>query len=153
MLSEIQSQDLHSGGRNLFPKLNSAWRKFNPAESGWVGLGSPLRIEAGRFDFCAPVEDHGERAEEAHQGLLSQPLDRASTAPLRSGKVYRDRSRLYRNQILQVNMRLKALAEIYTMHAFAQFCSRIVKKLRRCMLFFAKFSKFSNMINWTSLKI
>ena len=30
------------------------------------------------------------------------------------------RSRLYRNEILQVNMRLKALAEIYTMHSFAQ---------------------------------
>ena len=29
------------------------------------------------------------------------------------------RSRLYRNEILQVNMRSKALAEIYTMHSFA----------------------------------
>ena len=34
--------------------------------------------------------------------------------------VQRARSRLYRSQILQVNMRLKALAEIYTMHSFAQ---------------------------------
>ena len=31
--------------------------------------------------------------------------------------------RLYRNEILQVNMRLKALAEIYTMHSFAQLCN------------------------------
>ena len=38
------------------------------------------------------------------------------------GKLYRARSRLYRNGILQVNMRLKALAEIYTMHSFAQRC-------------------------------
>ena len=39
-----------------------------------------------------------------------------------SGKLDRARSRLYRSQILQVlvNMRLKALAEIYTMHSFAQ---------------------------------
>ena len=29
------------------------------------------------------------------------------------------RSRLYRNKILQANMRLKALNEIYTMHSFA----------------------------------
>ena len=36
------------------------------------------------------------------------------------GKLYRARSRLYRNEILQVNMRLKALAEIYTIHSFAQ---------------------------------
>ena len=38
----------------------------------------------------------------------------------RSGKIDRARSRLYRSQILQENMRLKALAEIYTMHSFAQ---------------------------------
>ena len=37
-----------------------------------------------------------------------------------SGKLDTARSRLYRSQILQVNMRLKALAEIYTMRSFAQ---------------------------------
>ena len=37
------------------------------------------------------------------------------------GRLYRDRSRLYRSQILQVNMRWKALAEIYKMHSFAPF--------------------------------
>merc|ERR1711904_336910 len=31
------------------------------------------------------------------------------------------RSRLYRSQILQVNTRWKALAEIYTIHSFAPF--------------------------------
>ena len=41
------------------------------------------------------------------------------------GKLWRARSRLYRNQILQENMRLKALAEIYTMHSFAQLCISI----------------------------
>ena len=35
------------------------------------------------------------------------------------------RSRLYRSQILQVNMRWKALAEIYTMHSFALLCNLI----------------------------
>ena len=38
-------------------------------------------------------------------------------------KLWRARSRLYRSQLLQVNMRLKALAEIYTMHSFAQLCN------------------------------
>ena len=38
----------------------------------------------------------------------------------RSGKLDRGPSRMYRSQILQVNMRLKALAEIYTMHSFVQ---------------------------------
>ena len=37
-----------------------------------------------------------------------------------TAKLWRARSRLYRSQILQVNMRLKALAEIYAMHSFAQ---------------------------------
>ena len=39
----------------------------------------------------------------------------------RAGKLYRARSRLYRRRFLQVNMRWKALAEIYTMHSFAPF--------------------------------
>ena len=39
----------------------------------------------------------------------------------RAGKLYRARSRLYRSRFLQVNMRWKALAEIYTMHSFAPF--------------------------------
>ena len=38
-------------------------------------------------------------------------------------KLYRARSRLCRNEILQENRRLKALAEIYTMHSFAQLCN------------------------------
>ena len=41
-----------------------------------------------------------------------------------AGNLDRARSRLYRSQVLQENMRLKALAEIYTMHSSAQLCSR-----------------------------
>ena len=37
----------------------------------------------------------------------------------RLGKLDRARSQLYQSEILQENMRLKALAEIYTMHSFA----------------------------------
>ena len=63
-------------------------------------FGKPLSLLA----MCTDEEER-ERAEEgACEG---------------SGKLYRARSRLYRNEILQVNMRLKALAEIYTMHSFA----------------------------------
>ena len=57
---------------------------------------------------------------------LVAPCDRrrrpppSGTAARGAGKLDRARSRLYRGQILQVNMRLKALAEIYTMHSFAQ---------------------------------
>ena len=39
----------------------------------------------------------------------------------RAGNLYKARSRLYRSQILQVNIRWKALAEIYTKHSFAPF--------------------------------
>ena len=62
----------------------------------------------------------------------------------RSGKLYRARSRLYRGQILQENMRLKALAEIYTMHSFAQLCNlNVWSKFAKLLVFLAKFSKFS----------
>ena len=44
------------------------------------------------------------------------------------GKLCRGRSRLCRNEILQVNMRLKALVEIYTMHSFAQLQNHIFSK-------------------------
>ena len=47
---------------------------------------------------------------------LSSKFPRARTFEL-----FRARSRLYRSQILQVNTRWKALAEIYTMHSFAPF--------------------------------
>ena len=42
----------------------------------------------------------------------------------------RARSRLYRSEVLQENMRLKALTEIYTMHSFAQLGN---------LIFFSKF--------------
>ena len=56
-----------------------------------------------------------------------------------SGKLDRARSRLYRGQILQENMRLKALAEIYTMHSFAQLCNLIF--LSKFAKIFTKFGK------------
>ena len=44
----------------------------------------------------------------------------------RAGKLYRARSRLYRRRFLQVNMRWKALAEIYTMHSFALLSNEVL---------------------------
>ena len=54
------------------------------------------------------------------------------------------RSRLYRSQILQVNIRWKALAEIYTMHSFAPISNLIflVKILRNFRQFFTFFAIF-----------
>ena len=51
--------------------------------------------------------------------LAVDGVDRLGCCIARSGRLYRARSRLYRNEILQVNMHSKALAEIYTMHSFA----------------------------------
>ena len=47
---------------------------------------------------------------------------------VRTFELYRARSRLYRSQILQVNTRWKALAEIYTVHSFAPFGVEVKKK-------------------------
>ena len=53
------------------------------------------------------------------------------------------RSRLYRSQILQVEMRLKALVEIYTMHSFAQLCNINFYQNFAKKFAFSKFLKFS----------
>ena len=47
---------------------------------------------------------------------LVERFDRRGTEPF---ELYRARSRLYRNEILQENTRWRALAEIFTMHSFA----------------------------------
>ena len=57
------------------------------------------------------------------------------------------RSRLYRSQILQVNMRWKALAEIYTMHSFAPFSSlnffvKLLRNFRQNVQLFINFLFF-----------
>ena len=51
----------------------------------------------------------------------------AQSAKFKFCKFRRARSRLYQNEILQVNMRLKALTEIYTMHSFAQLLESIIE--------------------------
>ena len=61
--------------------------------------------------------------------LRRPPKQRSCSA---YGKLWRARSRLYRSQLLQLNMRSKALAEVYTMHSFAQFCTL------KCLTNFAK---------------
>ena len=65
-------------------------------------------------------------------GASPRPRPPGARAPRRPGRwkvrpwrgtepfeLYRARSRLYRNEILQENTRWKALAEIFTMHSFA----------------------------------
>ena len=71
-------------------------------------------------------EEQAVAGEGPHTLPKSRKLSRrpdAGCCIARSGKLDRARSRLYRSQILQENMRLKALAEIYTMHSFAQLCN------------------------------
>ena len=69
-----------------------------------------------------PLEVWGENS--IQYSLHSLPKSAPPAAGFASGppgRLYRARSRLYRSQILQVNTRWKALAEIYTMHSFAPF--------------------------------
>ena len=60
-------------------------------------------------------------------------------------KIYRAHSLLYRRQILQENMRLKALAGIYTRHSFAQaknsLTFKICKNLEKLASFLKKFQQ------------
>ena len=52
------------------------------------------------------------------------PLSTWGIFTRRAGKLYKARSRLSRSQILQINTRWKALAEIYTMNPFAPLWNR-----------------------------
>ena len=85
----------------------------------------------------------------AHDHVKQSQLGGVLIGKLKPGpgsnwKIKTVRSRLYRSQILQVNIRWKALAEIYTMHSFAPFswdqsshvCTKIAENFAN---FFAKF--------------
>ena len=61
----------------------------------------------------------------------------------RTFELFGARSRLYRSQILQVNIGWKALAEIYTMHSFAPFSNLNVSlKIAEIVADFDKLSQF-----------
>ena len=107
-----------------------------------------------------PDEDDRRGAEYPHRRLTaagpapgSAPAQRGRAAPTfprgpkegtprcegSIGKLYRAPSRLYRNQILQENMHLKALAEISTMHSFAQLCNlNLLSKFANFLLNFER---------------
>ena len=99
------------------------------------------------FDTAAAAEN------EPCQVCKTATSRRGSHPPARAGcgKLYRARSRLYRSQILQVNMRLKALAEIYTMHSFAQLQNHIFfKKSVEFAKICENFQKFCEIRNFSN---
>ena len=73
-----------------------------------------------------PEEPVAAAVEDAVAGVSTSRSPHRTSSPLEP----------YRSQILQENMRLKALAEIYTMHSFAQLCN-----LNFCQKFAKKFAK------------
>ena len=62
----------------------------------------------------------------------------------RAGKLYKVRSRLCRSQILQLNTRSKALAEIYAMHSFAPFWN-LNFFVKNCWVVFWFLQNFANL--------
>ena len=95
--------------------------------------GNPRTLSAVAVDLAvsdvffdgATATDSGDPHAFSAPGQLHIVASRSAGAvtgccTARSGKLYRARSRLYRSEFLQENMRLEALAEIYTMHSFAQ---------------------------------
>ena len=98
--------------------LNSFRRESRGARRR--GRGTRL---AERLVPCGPVRaGYGQRPRRRH---AAEDPDTWGICTQRAGKLYKARSRLarsrlYRSQILQVNTHVKALAEIYTIHSFAQ---------------------------------
>ena len=71
----------------------------------------------------------GQRSRVRLTRLRAEPGGRsAAHAEGNPGKLYQARSRLYQIQTLQVNMRLKALAQIYKMYSFALLYNTIFAK-------------------------
>ena len=85
----------------------------------------PIRRRAGHgAAFECFVASHRQMAHGAPGPLSAGRSGRTwAICTRRAGNLYNARSRLYRSQLLQVNMRWKALAEIYIMHSFAQLCN------------------------------
>ena len=93
--------------------------RYNVAE-----IRSPLNIFQKAKKNGEATLDAVAAAAQAAAGGADEAAEEAVTG---CGRLQRARSRLYRNEILQVNMRLKALAEVYTVHSFAPFWNRIPK--------------------------
>ena len=101
---------------NSYEKIGSDtadFAKFGPFLA-WASIshGAGQTLTGKRYDIATSAD-----------ALVHAPGPAEEMAEMVVGKLYRARSRLYRNEILQVNMRLKALLEIYTMHSFAQLCN------------------------------
>ena len=71
-----------------------------------------------------PEEPVAAAVEDAVAGVSTSRSPHRTSSPLEPKWL-----RLYRSQILQVNTRWKALAEIYTMHYFAQLSQNFTKNL------------------------
>ena len=102
----------------IFRLLFSVYSNFSMT-SHWIRGGYPARTDVlyrliplrrwkGTWGICDNNNNN-----DPDKGICTR----------RAGKLYKARSRLNRSQILQVNTRWKALAEIYTMHSFAPFCT------------------------------
>ena len=127
---------------NIYSRnLASLQPRTSPVKS--VRTGQPVLKTRPRAGAGAPAPGPARGAVAGWHGFRLAPAWSSGC-----GKVYRARSRLYRNEILQVNTLGKALAEICTMHSFAPFSilNFFVKNCWNfCWLFIeiiAKFAKF-----------
>ena len=100
-------------GRDLLPRARADVHEAVAGEE-----------DAARAEDAPRVLAHLRRAESA-RWLTPRGAANFRGLVLGGGGGGRPDSRLYRSQILQVNTRWKALAEIYTMHFFAPLWNRI----------------------------
>ena len=109
----------------LCPECNKGFKKWSmcrlhlESSECFFKIASASEEELMATCRAPPPERVQDAARHGEVYLKPAGADRYSSA--RSGKLERARSRLYQSQILQVNMRWEALAEIYKMHSFARF--------------------------------
>ena len=89
-------------------------RSFAERPRGWVlySRSAAHRTSSPRFALSVSDENFTSLTQKMRPSSWLMAVKTWGICTRRAGKLYKARSWLYRSQILQVNMRLKALAEI-----------------------------------------
>ena len=120
--------------KRKWPKKSRTGKRANEIECPEKGKGKAPDLKSRASSsvvWCLRRPPHERELSSRSRRALKSAAHEELHRPLctaRSAKLWRARSRLHRSQILQVNMRLKALVEIYTMHSFAQLQNHIFFK-------------------------
>ena len=104
-----------SRGSGCRPRVHESTWSTSRKDTWWA----KLVVRTPKWSFTAPPPPSSRRARWAANKRFKILKFKFKFPIARTFELFRARSRLYRSQILQVNIRWKALVEIFTIHFFA----------------------------------